>query len=94
MHLQFSSALSSPGLALMIARRESFIVLSDNERTFEILFAILKFCINDINSFSISGLVSGDCVFVAAPLSKVLTYCAGRHYIQLDVLCANSRHVL
>ena len=48
----------------MIARRESFIVLSDNERTFEILFAILKFCINDINSFSISGLVSGDCVFI------------------------------
>jgi len=39
----------------MIARRDSFIVLSDNERTFEILFATLEFCINDINTFSISG---------------------------------------
>ena len=48
----------------MIARRESFIVLSDNERTFEILFAILAFRINDINTFSISGCVSEDCVFI------------------------------
>jgi hypothetical protein len=55
MNLKFSSVLSRPGLALMIARRDSFIVLSDNERTFEILFATLEFCINDINTFSISG---------------------------------------
>lgn len=39
----------------MIARRESFIVLSDNERILEILFATLEFRIKDISFFSISG---------------------------------------
>jgi hypothetical protein len=48
----------------MIARRESLMVLSVNERTLEILFPILELRINDICSSSISGWVSGDCVII------------------------------
>jgi hypothetical protein len=66
MNLKLISSLSRPGLALMIARRDSFIVLSDNDRTFEIRFATLRSRINDMNTFSISGWVSGDCVFILA----------------------------
>lgn len=39
----------------MIARRESHMVLADNERTLEILFAVLVLRINDISTSSIFG---------------------------------------
>ena len=50
----------------MIARRESCMVLSDRERTLDILFEILALRISEICTSSMSGWVSGDCVLILA----------------------------
>ena len=39
-------------------------VLSDSERTLDILFAVLELRISDICNSSILGCVSGDCVII------------------------------
>ena len=57
----------------MIARLESCIVLSDNERTLEILLATLEPRINDTHTSSVSGRVSGDSVFIFLLYTGILT---------------------
>ncbi len=48
----------------MMARRESCMVLSESERTVEILFATVELRINDNSNFSILGSVSDDWVII------------------------------
>lgn len=47
-----------------MARRESHMALSDNDRTLEILLAILERRINEMSTSSVLGCVSGDCVII------------------------------
>ncbi len=49
----------------MMARRESCIAVADNERTLEILCAVVAFLSSDTSTFSASGRVSRDCVLIS-----------------------------